>query len=109
MIWYKALYLFQHLNNKYHVNFFNSCRGTDIDNEVGVGSAEECLDLCEVEDGCSYATYFGDSGACVLLEDCTDLETCDDCTTSGVQACGDGGNGEQSSNLDKRRVEDILY
>ncbi len=61
-----------------------------------MGSAEECLDLCVVEDGCLYATFFGDSGACVLLEDCTDLETCGDCT-SGVQSCSDGGDDGQSN------------
>ena len=76
----------------YHVKItFCSCQGTDLGNEIGVGSAEECLNICFDTDGCSWVTYFQDDSFCVLLENCDGIEDCDDCIVASTnnEECDD--------------------
>ncbi len=80
----------------------------------GLASAEDCLDLCYDTEGCQWMTYFGDTGFCVLLEDCQDLDECAECTVANADSAecsgdgdgGDGGNGGDSQTK-KTRKEDI--
>ncbi len=70
---------------------FCSCQGTDLGNEIGVGSAEECLNFCFDTEGCSWVTYFQDDSFCVLLENCDGIEDCDDCIVASTnnEECDD--------------------
>ncbi len=77
-----------------------SCRGNDLENDVGVSSAEECLSLCDSSPECAYANHYGDTSVCALLRDCSGISECADCTLVSKQICAgaDGGGGDGDDN-----------
>ncbi len=53
-----------------------------------VDSANDCLDACKGDKECAWFSYNSLDTTCVLLENCTAIETCDTCLT-GQRACSD--------------------
>ncbi len=63
-----------------------SCQGILIDN-IAAENDNNCLEVCQETDNCLWFTYNRLDGACLLLEDCQQLDmSCDTCV-SGQSVC----------------------
>ena len=76
------------------------CLGHVVDDSVVEGE-EECEQLCINEQTCEWFSYLGDQQFCLLLDDCTALDTsCSNCHTS-MKTCLDSTSTVQPSTTEK--------
>ncbi len=67
-----------------------SCQGILVD-DTASDSGNDCLEICQDTENCSWFTYDSVEGDCILLEDCQQLDTTCVTCSSGQRSCSDQG------------------